>query len=243
MKNAHKSDFSTINHAEIKHFAQDSANWWDTDGAFAPLHRMTPARMGFIKDTIGTVKGKTILDIGCGGGLISAPLSRLGAKVTGIDADHQAIQVAKTYAKGEGLAIDFIAGAAEDLVKKQQRYDVVLALEIIEHVEHPALFLKLCSQLVKPNGLVIFSTLNRTWKSYALGIIAAERILKWVPAGTHDWKKFIKPSELAKMAENNGLFLRGVKGMVYNPLNNQFSLHDNDLDLNYFLVATPSRKG
>lgn len=243
MKTNRKTDFSTINSDEILHFAQDSADWWNLDGAFAPLHRMTPARMQFLKDTIGMVKGKTIVDIGCGGGLISTPLSRLGAKVTGIDADAQAISVAKNHALREDLSIDFIVGAAENLVAQNKKFDVVLALEIIEHVENPSLFVELCARLVKPNGLVIFSTLNRTWKSYALGIIAAERILKWVPAGTHDWKKFIKPSELAKLSESNGLFLRDAKGMVYNPLNGQFSVHPHDLDLNYFLVASPAQKG
>jgi 2-polyprenyl-6-hydroxyphenyl methylase/3-demethylubiquinone-9 3-methyltransferase len=243
MKTNQKKDFSTINQGEIQHFAKDSADWWNLDGAFAPLHRMTPARMRFLKDTIGSVKGKSILDIGCGGGLISMPLCRLGAKVTGIDADSQAILVARNHAKAENLSINFISGAAEDLVAKKQEYDVVLALEVIEHVENPSLFVELCAKLVKPDGLIIFSTLNRTWKSYALGIIAAERILKWVPAGTHDWKKFIKPSELAKITESNGLFLRSAKGMVYNPLNSQFSIDPHDLDLNYFLVVSPSHKG
>lgn len=243
MKHNRKTDFSTINSAEISHFAKDSGDWWNVDGAFAPLHRMTPARMQFLKDAIGTVKGKTIVDIGCGGGLISTPLARLGAKVTGIDADAQAISVAKTHAVSENLDIDFISGAAEDLVTKGKKFDVVLALEVVEHVDNPDLFVELCSKLVKPNGLVIFSTLNRTWKSYAMGIIAAERLLKWVPVGTHDWKKFIKPSELARLCESNALVLRNAKGMVYNPLNGQFSIHPHDLDLNYFLVASPSHKG
>jgi len=243
MRNKPKTDFSTINQNEIQHFARDSADWWNENGAFAPLHLMTPARMRFLKDTVGEIKGKTILDIGCGGGLISTPLARLGAKVTGVDADTQAISVASHHAKAENLLINFIAGAAEDLVAQKQKFDVVLALEVIEHVENPSLFVELCAKLVKPDGLIIFSTLNRTWKSYALGIIAAERILKWVPAGTHDWKKFIKPSELAKLAKSNGLFLRSAKGMVYNPLNNQFSIHPHDLELNYFLVVSPSHKG
>lgn len=240
MNHKHKT---TINADEINNFANDSADWWNEDGAFAPLHRMTPARMRFLKDTIGTVKGKTILDIGCGGGLISTPLARLGAKVTGVDADAQAIAVARDHAQAENLDIDFIAGAAENLVAQKKKFDVVLALEIIEHVDNPDYFVELCSQLVKPNGLVIFSTLNRTWKSYAMGIIAAERILKWVPAGTHDWHKFIKPSELAKYCTANNLALQSAKGMVYNPLTQEFTIHPHDLDINYFLVATPTGKG
>lgn len=243
MRNNAKTKFSTINPSEIQHFAKDSTDWWNEDGAFAPLHRMTPARMRFLKDTIDEVKGKTILDIGCGGGLISTPLARLGAKVTGVDADSQAILIASKHAKAENLSINFIAGAAEDLVAQKQKYDVVLALEVIEHVENPSLFVELCAQLVKPDGIIIFSTLNRTWKSYALGIIVAEKILKWVPTGTHDWNKFIKPSELAKISESKGLFLRSAKGMVYTPLNAEFSIHPHDLDLNYFLVASPTHKG
>lgn len=241
MKN--KSDFSTINAEEISHFAQDSADWWNVDGAFAPLHRMTPARMSYLKSVIGEIKNKTILDIGCGGGLISTPLARLGGKVTGIDADKQAITVAKQHSKAQGLDIDFIHGAAENLVAEGRKFDVVMALEVIEHVDNPDLFVKLCSQLVKPNGIIVFSTLNRTWKSYALGIIAAERILRWVPVGTHDWKKFIKPSELARYATSCGLTVTDAKGMVFNPLKNEFAIHPHDLDLNYFLVASPPRKG
>lgn len=247
MKTAKKmtrpSNLSTINANEISHFAQDSADWWNLDGAFAPLHRITPTRMRYLKSVIGDVKGKTILDIGCGGGLISTPLARLGAKVTGIDADQQAITVAQQHAQDENLEIEFIHGAAENLVAKGRRFDVVMALEVIEHVDHPELFVELCAKLVKPNGLVVFSTLNRTWKSYALGIVAAERVLRWVPAGTHDWKKFIKPSELAKMAENTGLHICDAKGIIFSPLKNEFSIHPHDLDINYFLVASPSRKG
>jgi 2-polyprenyl-6-hydroxyphenyl methylase/3-demethylubiquinone-9 3-methyltransferase len=234
---------TTINPSEIAHFAQTSADWWNPNGAFAPLHRMTPARMRFLKDTIGVIKGKSILDIGCGGGLISAPLSRLGGNVTGVDADKQAISTAAQHAAHENLSIEFIAGAAENLVEQGRKFDVVLALEIIEHVENPALFVKLCTNLVKPGGLVIFSTLNRTWKSYALGIIAAERILNWVPVGTHNWTKFIKPSELADMAQKNGLHIHTAKGLVYNPFTSEFSIHPHDLDLNYFLVASPSHTG
>lgn len=242
-KNAKRPDFSTINAHEISHFAQDSVDWWNVDGAFAPLHRITPTRMRYLKSVIGDIKNKTILDIGCGGGLISVPLSRLGAKVTGVDADKQAITVAKQHSKDQGLDIDFIHGAAENLVEEGRKFDVVMALEVIEHVDNPELFVELCSKLVKPNGIVIFSTLSRTWKSYALGIVAAERILRWVPVGTHDWKKFIKPSELSRMAAASGLTVTDAKGMVFNPLKNEFSIHPHDLDLNYFLVASPSRKG
>jgi 2-polyprenyl-6-hydroxyphenyl methylase/3-demethylubiquinone-9 3-methyltransferase len=241
MKNLSSKAKTTINEAEISHFAQDSANWWNVDGPFAPLHRLTPTRMSYILDKIGTIQGKTILDIGCGGGLISCPLSRLGANVTGIDADQQAIRVAQEHAKAEKLNACFVNGAAEDLIYQKKKFDVVLALEVIEHVDNPNLFVELCSNLLKPNGMVIFSTLNRTWKSYALGIVAAEQILRWVPKGTHSWKKFIKPSELAEMCQSNNLVLRDATGIIFNPLKNQFALHPHDLDVNYFLVATHTK--
>lgn len=146
------------------------------------------------------------------------------------------------FSKAQGLDIEFIHGAAEHLVDEGRTFDVVMALEVIEHVDNPELFVELCAELVKPNGIVIFSTLNRTWKSYALGIVAAERLLRWVPVGTHDWKKFIKPSELSRLAQNAGLTLKDAKGMVFNPLTNEFSIHPHDLDVNYFLVASPSSK-
>lgn len=229
---------STRDEKEIAHFAQDSRNWWDRDGPFSPLHRLTPARMRFLKGTIGDMKGKSILDIGCGGGLTSEPLARLGAKVTAVDADKQAITVARAHAATQNLTIDYIAGAAEDLVSEGKKFDVVLALEIIEHVSDPRLFVELVTSLVKPGGIIIFSTLNRTWKSYALGIIAAERVIKWVPPGTHDWHKFVKPSELARLIEAQKFTLQRVMGLVYKPLSGAFTLEPHDLDVNYFLVAT-----
>lgn len=235
---------STVNPQEIAHFSQTSASWWDLEGPFAPLHRMTPTRMRFIKDTIsGHFEGTpfahlNILDIGCGGGLISEPLCRLGANVTGIDADESAIKVASQHAKAQNLKINYIAGAAENLAQKGQKFDVVLALEIVEHVQNPELFIELCSQLLKPNGVLILSTLNRTWKSYVLGIVAAEQILKWVPAGTHDWHKFIRPSELAHMSEHCHLNVKNLMGMKYVPFQAEFMLDEHDLDINYFLVAT-----
>ncbi len=237
---------STLDKNEINHFSKDSADWWNPDGPFKPLHRLNPARIGFLRETIVShfgldntpikaLKNISILDIGCGGGLVSEPLARIGANVTGLDADAVGIETAQTHAKAENLDIKYICGAAEDLSNRS--FDVVLALEIIEHTSSPDDFVQLCSNLVRKGGIVIFSTLNRTAKSYALGIVAAEYILRWVPAGTHQWNKFVKPSELADLAENSGLCLKDVRGLMFNPLKNEFSIHPHDVDVNYFLVA------
>lgn len=239
---------TTLDKSQIDHFAKDSADWWNPDGPFRPLHRLNPARMGFIRECavehfglddskIKAFAGLNALDIGCGGGLVSEPLARLGAQVTGIDADKNGIQTAIAHAADENLAIEYIAGTAEELAKQKRRFDIVLALEIIEHTASPEEFVLLCSKLARPGGLVIFSTLNRNWKSYAMGIVAAEYLLRWVPAGTHEWKRFVKPSELADMAEASGLEIKDVKGMIFNPLKNEFSIHPHDVDVNYFLVA------
>ena len=234
---------STIVKNEIDQFAKDSAHWWDESGPFKPLHALNPVRMRYIKEQICThfdrdahdlkaLKGLSILDVGCGGGLVCEPAARMGANVTGADADAQAIEVAKAHAKQSKLKITYKHGAAETLKTK---YDVVLALEIIEHVSDPALFVESVAQLVKQNGLVIFSTLNRTAKSYALGIVAAEYLLRWVPRGTHSWDKFVKPSELRRHAKKGSLTPYDVTGLVFNPLKNQFSLSNNDVAVNYFM--------
>jgi len=213
--------------------------------AFAPLHRLNPVRLSYIKaqicahyerdvNALDALKGLDILDVGCGGGLVCEPLARLGANATGADADAQAIEVAKKHAKESGLKIKYENKPAEQ-IKKQ--FDVVLALEIIEHVSCPEDFVESVCALVKPGGLVIFSTLNRNPKSFLLGIIAAEYILKWVPKGTHSWKKFIKPSELSRYIRNAYLRPHDIKGLVFNPLKDEFSLSGNDLDVNYLLTA------
>lgn len=237
----------TVDDSEITHFAKDSADWWNPAGAFRPLHWMTPARMGFIRDQITAhfglpqelrpLDGLTAIDIGCGGGLACEPVTRMGAMVTGVDADQNAISVAKDHALQQNLNIEYISGAAEDLVEENRKFDIVLALEVIEHVSDPATFVSLCSKLLKPGGIVIFSTLNRTIKSYALAIVVSEQIVHWTPKGTHNWKKFIKPSELGRFARQEGLSVTTASGMVYNPLTHEFSIHPHDLDVNYFLVA------
>ena len=245
---ARKTENRTIDAREIAHFAKDSADWWNPEGPFRPLHRLNPARLGFLRDQIvahfdlddskiRALSGLKILDIGCGGGLVSEPLARLGADVTGIDGDQNGIDAATLHAKKTNTQVTYRCGAAEDLTNEKLRFDVVLALEVIEHVSDQEEFVHLCADLVRDGGLVIFSTLNRNPKSFAMGIVAAEYLLRWVPKGTHDWRKFLKPSELAALAENTGLSLVDAKGLVFNPVKNTFSIHPHDLDVNYFLVA------
>ncbi len=235
----------SIKQKEIEKFSKDAPQWWDEHGPFAPLHRLNPARLQYIRAQIDghygldvkslkPFKELKILDIGCGGGLTSEPLARLGADVTGIDADPVAIELARKHAGQSGLKIEYLNIAAEDLKIK---YDAVLALEIIEHVQDPGSFVKNCAKLVKPGGIIIFSTLNRTAKSFALGIVAAEYVLQWVPRGTHEWKKFIRTSELSKFARGAGLRPQNISGLVYSPLENDFRISETDMSVNYFLTA------
>ena len=257
---------SSVQKSEIGHFSKDAPHWWDENGPFAPLHRLNPARLSYIKAQICThygrdekalkaFEGLSVLDIGCGGGLVCEPMARLGANVTGIDADAVAIEVAREHAAQSGLEIDYQSTSAEELLSLHSPrkrgpsedprfrgedsgvFDVVLALEIIEHVANPQEFVRTCARLVKPGGLVVFSTLNRTPKSFALGIIAAEYLLRWVPRGTHHWKQFIKPSELTKYARNSGLIVNNINGLIYNPLKGDFAISRTDIDVNYFLTA------
>lgn len=236
---------NSVDPKEIQQFSKDSGQWWDEKGAFAPLHRLNPVRLSYIKaqicehygrdvNALDALKGLDILDVGCGGGLVCEPLARLGGNATGADADSQAIDVAIAHAAESGLKIKYENKPAEDIKKK---FDVVLALEIIEHVSSPAEFVASISKLVKPGGLVIFSTLNRNPKSFLLGIVAAEYILRWVPKGTHSWKKFIKPSELSRFARAAGLKPHNITGLVFNPARDEFLLSENDIDVNYLLTA------
>ncbi|MCB9979338.1 MAG: bifunctional 2-polyprenyl-6-hydroxyphenol methylase/3-demethylubiquinol 3-O-methyltransferase UbiG [Rhodospirillales bacterium] len=238
----------TIDPEEIAHFSKDSARWWDEDGPFAPLHRLNPVRMGFVRDRIAEAFGRgsdslhpfeglKILDIGCGGGLVCEALARLGAEVTGIDADSGAVACARDHAAGAGLSINYESTSAEDLLARKGpgKFDAVLALEIAEHVRDPAAFVACCAGLVRPGGVLVVSTLNRTPKSFLLGIVAAEYILGWVPRGTHRWRKFIRPSEFAAMARRVGLSLCAQTGLIFDPRLRGFRLSQTDLDVNYFL--------
>jgi 2-polyprenyl-6-hydroxyphenyl methylase/3-demethylubiquinone-9 3-methyltransferase len=236
----------TIDAADIARFDQVAATWWDPDGPFKPLHRLNPARLAFLRrtldqhfgstaNTLRPLAGKRLLDAGCGGGLIAEPMARLGAAVTGLDASAEALTVARAHAAAQGLAIDYRQGGIEDV--DGPPFDVILALEVIEHVADPDAFLGHCRKLLAPGGILIVSTLNRTSKSFALGIVAAEYLLRWLPRGTHDWKKFLKPSELAAALRRAGLSLRSQAGLVYNPLTGQWKISDTDLSVNYFAVA------
>lgn len=232
---------SSINTKEIEHFTKDSETWWDETGPFAPLHRLNPARMTYLKRQIearfGSLKNLDILDIGCGGGLVSEPLTRLGARLTAVDGDAQAIRVAKDHAAKNDLKINYLAGDAAQLLEGKKRFDVVLALEVIEHVENHADFVELLTKLVKQDGLIIISTLNRTVQSFALGIVAAEYILGWVPKGTHNWQKFLKPSEINSMLRCHNFMTKDVTGLTYNPIAQSFNLSPHDVAVNYFLTA------
>lgn len=243
-----KNPGSTIDAAEIRQFNDIAAQWWDESGPLKPLHQLTPARMGYIKrqlcdhfgrdvKTFTPFSGLSVADIGCGGGLVTEPLCRLGAAVTGVDAGAENIKIARQHAEQQGLGIDYKVTTVEALAAEGGKFDIVTALEVVEHVADPALFLTSCCKLVKKGGILILSTLNRTPKSFMLGIVAAEYILRWLPAGTHDWKKFLKPSELARPLTEQGFEITNISGLVYNPLTRQFSISSTDIDVNYLMVA------
>ncbi|MCE3232687.1 MAG: ubiG [Rickettsiaceae bacterium] len=237
----------SIDEVEIAKFSAMADEWWDTEGKFKPLHKFNPIRIAYIRDTIvahfkksvqseGVLSGISLLDIGCGGGLLSEPMARLGASVTSIDASEKNIQIASLHAKNIGLDIDYRCTSAEELADHKKQFDVVLNMEVIEHVADVNSFVKACSELVKPGGIMIVATMNRTVKSYAFAIIGAEYILKWLPCGTHDWEKFLKPSEIEKPLRENGLALKYIQGVSYNPLSDNWKL-TKDISVNYILVA------
>lgn len=237
---------NTVDAQEIQNFSKDSDQWWDENGPFRPLHRLNPVRLGYIKaqicshydldvNSLKAYDGLDIVDVGCGGGLVCEPMTRLGGTITGLDADENAIKVAQDHAKQNGLNINYENRTSDDLALDNKKFDVVLALEIIEHVADKDAFVKSVIDLCKPNGLIIFSTLNRTPKSFALGIIAAEYILRWVPQGTHNWKKFVKPSELNRLVTAHSAKPIDISGLVFNPRSNSFSIAPNDTDVNYFM--------
>lgn len=220
------SSSSTLDQSEVNQFNQIADQWWDEEGPFKPLHQLNPCRLGFIKDHIIShfkldfnstypLQGLKILDIGCGGGILCEPLARFGATVTGVDASGNAIQVARQHAEQMNLDITYLELTVEALA--DQKFDIVCALEIIEHVNYPEDFIQSCVNLLSPQGLFFISTLNKTVKSYLQGIVAAEYLLRWVPKGTHDWQKFIKPSQIAEWLRENGLNFIDLKGFEYNP--------------------------
>jgi 2-polyprenyl-6-hydroxyphenyl methylase/3-demethylubiquinone-9 3-methyltransferase len=237
---------NSVDPAEIAHFARDSARWWDPAGPHAPLHRLNPIRLGWLRDQVAQqfgrdprsltpLEGLTALDVGCGGGLVAEPLARMGAVTVGLDADAVAIEAARAHAADQALSLTYRVGSVE--AEPADRYDLVAALEVVEHVADLPGFVESCARTVKPGGLVLFSTLNRTAKSFALGVVAAERVLRWVPAGTHDWRKFVKPAELARACRAAGLEVLATTGLVFDPLAGGFRLSERDLSVNYFLAA------
>jgi 2-polyprenyl-6-hydroxyphenyl methylase/3-demethylubiquinone-9 3-methyltransferase len=237
-----------VDPAEIERFSRIADEWWDPAGKFAPLHRLGPTRVGYVRDRAAAhwgrealsgepLKDLSVLDIGCGGGLLSEPMARLGATVTGIDASARNIVVADLHASRQELAIDYRQDTAETLARSDARFDIVLALEIVEHVADVDLFLRSCGRLVKPGGLLFLSTLNRTAKAWALAIAGAEYVLGWLPRGTHDWRKFLKPSEVVRGLEAGGITAKEIVGVVYSPLSRTWSLNKADLDVNYMLFG------
>ena len=238
----------TVDPAEIERFSKIADEWWDPAGKFAPLHRFNPIRLGFVRDKIcsrfrrdprqpAALGGLRVLDIGCGGGLISEPMARLGATVTGIDAAERNVAVARLHAERMRLAIDYRYATAEQLRAAGESFDAVLALEVVEHVADVELFLESCSALVRPGGLLVMATLNRTTKAFALAIVGAEYVLGWLPRGTHTWSKFVKPSEAVRALRACGLDIDELCGVTFNPLAGKWSLAPGDLDVNYMLVA------
>ncbi|HZQ12941.1 MAG TPA: bifunctional 2-polyprenyl-6-hydroxyphenol methylase/3-demethylubiquinol 3-O-methyltransferase UbiG [Pseudolabrys sp.] len=246
-----KSSASTVDTAEVERFARHAADWWDPRGPMAPLHKLNPVRLAYIRDraaaqfgrepkALDCLKGLRMLDIGCGGGILSEPLARLGAQMVGVDPAAENIEAARAHAEEQGVAVDYRAGTAEALAEAGERFDVVLAMEVVEHVADVPLFVSTCAGMVKPGGLMIAATLNRTLKSFALAIVGAEYVLRWLPRGTHQWDKFVTPHELESAVENAGLRVIGERGVVYNPFADRWQL-SSDTDVNYMLAAARDR--
>lgn len=238
----------TVDPSEVAKFEAMAAEWWNPDGKFKPLHMMNPVRLDYITTQIAgefdrdlTIEapfaGLRILDIGCGGGLLCEPMARLGATVVGVDAAPRNIPVAQTHAAQSGLDIDYRHGTAEALAETGDQFDVVLNMEVVEHVADPLAYLTACRQLLRPGGLHLCSTINRNAKSFAMAIVGAEWVMRWLPKGTHDWQKFITPDELYELMRQAGLTPVDRKGYVFNPVSWRWSISDRDLSVNYVTAA------
>jgi 2-polyprenyl-6-hydroxyphenyl methylase/3-demethylubiquinone-9 3-methyltransferase len=240
---------TTVDPAEIAKFEAMAAEWWDPNGKFKPLHMLNPCRLDYITrqiaaefdrdlDTPNPFKGLRLLDIGCGGGLLSEPMARLGAEVIGADAAGGNLPVARIHAEQSDLTIDYRHTTAEALAEAGERFDVVLNMEVVEHVADPLAYLTACQVLLKPGGLHLCSTINRNAKSFAMAIVGAEHIMRWLPKGTHEWAKFITPDELFDLLEKSGVTPVDRKGFVFSPLSWKWSLSDRDLAVNYVTAST-----
>ena len=245
---------TSISLKEVSHFSALAGEWWNPDGAFRILHRLNPLRVEYVKnqtrahfvhkpDSSRPFQGLRILDVGCGGGLLAEPLVHLGAKVTGLDASSEAIAVAVRHAKTSGLSIEYRTGGVEDLAKGKERFDIITAFEIIEHVADLDSFLAAVARLLKPGGMLILATLNRTPQSFLLGIVAAEYVLGWVPCGTHQWTKFVRPSELVRRLEAQKITTLDLSGVTFDPLAGTFGLSKDNLRVNYFLTGVKNDGG
>lgn len=240
----------TIDPEEVAKFTAMADDWWNPNGQFKPLHKFNPTRLAYIRDRLckefdrdphddKPLAGLRLLDIGCGGGLLSEPMARLGADVVGADAAEANIKTASLHAKAQGLAIDYRAITAEELCEAGEQFDVVLNMEVIEHVADPAAFIQACAGMLKPESMMFLATLNRTMKSFALAIVGAEYVLRWLPRGTHDWHKFITPDELEAMNAKAGLDIVTSTGVSFNPLTDRWSL-SGDMGVNYMAIAKPA---
>jgi len=249
----HDAISSTVDPAEIERFETLATDWWDEKGPMAPLHKLNPIRLGYLRDSITAhlgldpkarkpLQGLTVLDIGCGGGLLAEPLSRMGAKVVGIDLAPTHIELARRHAEESGLQIEYRLASVEELAGEGRTFDLVCAMEVVEHVADQNAFLNSCAALVraskgeKPSGGLMLATLNRTARSFALGIVAAEYVLRWLPRGTHSWSRFMRPSEVARALRQGGLETRDLTGVAYNPLRDRFQLC-NDPAVNYMMFS------
>ena len=248
-----KARVSSVDAAEVERFSRHAADWWNPRGPMAALHKFNPVRLGYIRDQasacfdrdpkkLDCLEGLRMLDIGCGGGILSEPLARLGADTVGADPSEDNIAAARTHAKASGVAIDYRATTAEELSAAKERFDVILAMEVVEHVIDVDAFVETCAAMVKPGGLLIVGTLNRTLKSFALAIVGAEYVLRWIPRGTHQWDKFVTPVELETAIENSGLRVIAERGVIYNPFADRWRL-SSDMDVNYMLVAQRQQRG